>query len=63
MSEIALVIANIRLAAKEVGLPRLAKEAGVPYTTLHSFAARGWSNEYLEAIEKLSAAAKRLARS
>jgi len=61
MSEIASAIEHIRAVANEHGLPELAREAGVPYSTVHSFGKRGWSNKHIEVIEKLSAAAKRLA--
>jgi hypothetical protein len=61
MSEIAAAIAHIRAVADQVGLVELAREAGVPYTTVRSFAGRKWSHKSVDVIEKLSEAAKRLA--
>ncbi len=61
MSEIAQTISTIRETAERVGLPAFAREAGVPYTTVKSFADRDWSNKNLDVIEKLAAAAERLA--
>jgi hypothetical protein len=60
MSEIAAAIESIKTAAERVGLANLAREAGVPYTTVKSFADRGWSHKNLDAIEKLATAADRL---
>jgi hypothetical protein len=62
MSEIASTIELIRRAADAHGLAELAREADVPYTTVHSFAERQWSHKNLEVLEKLSAAAGRLAK-
>lgn len=61
MSDIATTIDRIRAAASQGGLVALAQEAGVPYSTVHSFAKRGWSNKNLDVLEKLSAAADRIA--
>lgn len=60
MSEIAQTIGRIRAVADLKGLAELASEAGVPYSTVHSFAKRGWSHKNLDVLEKLSAAADRM---
>lgn len=60
MSEIENVLSEIRLAAEAVGIPVLAAEAGVPLTTVRSYAERGWTHKNLAVIQSLSAAAKRL---
>lgn len=60
MSQIATTIDAVRQAAERDGLPRLALEAGVPYTTVKSFADRGWQNKSLAVFEKLADAAGRL---
>jgi hypothetical protein len=59
MTEIADTIDNIRAVADDIGLAELAREAGVPYTTVKSFADRGWTHKNLDVIEKLGAAAHR----
>ena len=61
MSEISATIARIRkVAGRKNGLADLAHEAGVPYTTVHSFAQRNWTHKNLEVIEKLAEAAARI---
>lgn len=61
MTEIEQAISRIRAVAEDKGgLARLAQEAGVPYSTVHSFHQRNWSHKNLEVIEKLSAAALRI---
>lgn len=60
MSQIADTIETVRLAAKRVGFATLALEAGVPLTTVRSFAGRNWRHKNLETLEKLVEAAKRL---
>jgi len=60
MSEIENVLNEIRQAAEVVGIPALAQEAGVPLTTVRSYAERGWTHKNLAVIQSLSAAAKRL---
>jgi len=61
MSEIATAIDRIRRVTQDRGsLVVLAEEAGVPYSTVHSFAKRGWSHKNIEVIEKLCAAAERI---
>lgn len=61
MNEMERAIARIREMADRRGLAELSREAGVPYSTVHSFAQRAWSNKNLEVLQKLSAAAERLA--
>ena len=59
---IAAGIERIRsVAERKGGLAALAAEAGVPYTTVHSFAQRGFANKNLEVLEKLAEAAERIA--
>jgi lambda repressor-like predicted transcriptional regulator len=60
MSDIANAIACIRRAADRSSVAELAREAGVPYTTVHSFADRKWSHKNLEVIQKLEKAAERI---
>lgn len=55
-------VSRIRVVAeRKGGLAKLAQEAGVPYTTVHSFSRRGWSHSNLEVIDKLANAADRIA--
>lgn len=61
MTQIASAIDRIRrVAGARGGMARLAQEAEVPYTTVHSFSQRNWSHKNLEVIEKLAAAAERI---
>lgn len=60
MSQIADTIKAVRLTADRVGFAKLALEAGVPLTTVRSFAGRNWSHKNLETLEKLAQAAQRL---
>jgi len=53
-------IKTIRDTAERVGLTALALEAGVPYTTLQTFAKRGWSHKSLTVLVKLASASDRL---
>lgn len=63
MTEIEQAVARIRaVASRKGGLMDLSREAGVPYTTVHSFHQRDWSHKNLEVIEKLTAAADRIAQ-
>jgi lambda repressor-like predicted transcriptional regulator len=55
-------IESIRQAVKAASLADLAREAGVPYTTVHSFAEREWTHKNLETFEKLASAARRINR-
>jgi hypothetical protein len=48
--------------AERVPLTTLAREAGVPVTTVRSFRDRGWVLKSLPTCEKLIAAAERLER-
>jgi precorrin-6B methylase 1 len=62
MTEIEQAVQRIRdVADRKGGLVKLAAEADVPYTTVHSFSQRNWSHKNLEVIEKLAAAAERIA--
>lgn len=62
MTEIETALARVQaVAARKGGLAELAREADVPYTTVHSFSDRNWSHKNLEVIEKLVAAADRIA--
>lgn len=48
--------------ADRVGVRTLAREAGLPLSTVRSYAARGWRHKYLPACDKLIEAAERLER-
>lgn len=62
MTEIEAALQRIRTVAdRKGGLAELAREADVPYTTVHSFSERDWSHKNLEVVEKLVAAADRIA--
>ena len=61
MDLIDTAISNVRAAAQAHGLAELARAAGLPYTTVKSFADRDWSHKNLETIRALNAAADRLA--
>lgn len=50
-----------RIAASEKGVVALARESGLPYTTLRSMAERDWTHKSVERLAKLSEAAQRLA--
>ncbi len=60
MDTIDNAILNVRKAAEAQGLAALAREADVPYTSLKSFADRGWTNKHLALLQRLDAAAHRL---
>ena len=61
MTEIATAVERIRrIAERRGGMTLLAREAGVPYTTVHSFSQRDFTNKNLEVVEKLAAAAERI---
>jgi precorrin-6B methylase 1 len=60
MSPISSTIQTVRQSAQKVGLGELAREAGVPYTTVKSFADRGWEHKNFEVLERLWCAAERL---
>lgn len=61
MTQVNDIINNVRRAAETHGLAALAREADVPYTTVKSFADRGWSNKNLQVIDALARASNRLA--
>lgn len=62
MTEIEAALQRIRTVAdRKGGLADLAREADVPYTTVHSFSERDWQHKNLEVVEKLVAAADRIA--
>ncbi|WP_292229393.1 hypothetical protein [Brevundimonas sp.] len=61
MDPIFAIIPNIKAAAEAHGLAALAREAGVPYTTVKSFSDRNWTHKNLEIITALNGAAVRLA--
>jgi hypothetical protein len=60
MTENSSTLDRIKLVADRVSLAELAREAGVPYTTVHAFHRRGWKHKNLEVIDKLAAAADRI---
>lgn len=49
-----------RVGESPNGLAELAREAGVPYTTIKSFKDRGWANRSLDLVDRLSQAAQRI---
>lgn len=61
MNDIDATINAVRETAKRVGLPTLAREADVPYTTVQTFAKRDWGHKNLDVLKKLIAASERLA--
>jgi len=60
MTDIEDAVREVRENADRFGLVALAREAGVPYTTLHTFARRGWRLKSLDMMESLIAAGARL---
>ena len=61
MSAIEQAMQRVReVAARRGGMKALAREAGVPYTTVHTLAQRGWANQSLDALQRLMDAAERL---
>jgi hypothetical protein len=42
------------------GIARLAEESGLPYSSVHSFARRGWRHRSLDFLVRLSQAAERI---
>lgn len=60
MDPIERLILNVRKAAETHGLAAFARAADVPYTSLKSFADRGWTNKHLLMLQRLDAAAHRL---
>jgi len=51
---------RVAAIAARVGLTELAREAGMPLSTVKSFRKRGWALKSLPNCEKLIAAAERL---
>jgi hypothetical protein len=62
MQTVAERMARVGRIAERVGVYRLAQEAGLPLSTVRSYAARGWTQSYLPICDKLIAAAERLER-
>lgn len=60
MDAIELAIEDVRKAAEANGLAALARESGVPYTTVKSFADRDWGHKNLDVVRQLAAASRRL---
>lgn len=60
MTQITETINAVREAAERVGLAEFARVADVPYTTVKSFADRGWSHKNFEVLQKLAEAARKL---
>lgn len=57
MSALDATIANIRIAAEDVGLPEFARLSGVPYTTLAYWRSKDWRPRVIETLAKAEAAA------
>ena len=55
-------MARVAVIAGRVGITELAREAGMPPSTVRSFRKRGWALQSLTNCEKLIAAADRLER-
>lgn len=53
-------IARIQRAVELTDLAHLATRADIPYTTLRSFAKRGWKYKHGEMLRKLSRAAEEI---
>jgi hypothetical protein len=60
MHEIAEGMARVAVVADRVGVRALAREAGLPLSTVRSYRDRGWTAESLLRCEMLIAAAERL---
>lgn len=60
MTQLTDTITRVRTAAEQVGLREFARIADVPYTTLKSFADRGWSNKNVLVLQKLADAASKV---
>jgi len=60
MSQTASPLERIRQASELVNVAEFAREAEVPYTTVHAFKERDWTHKNLEIIDKLAAAADRI---
>jgi len=57
MNELEQAIQRIDQVADAIGLPELAREAEIPYTTAADWKARGWRPKSIVTFEKLVAAA------
>lgn len=53
-------MARVGQMAERVGIRALALAAGLPYSTVRSYADRGWGQKYLPVCDALIAAAERL---
>jgi hypothetical protein len=62
MHQLAEGMERVAAVATRVGATELAREAGMPLSTVKSFRKRGWALQSLPNCEKLIAAADRLAR-
>ena len=60
MQTVAEGMERVAAIADRVGVTELAREAGMPLSTVKSFRKRGWSLRSLPNCEKLIAAAERL---
>lgn len=60
MQTVTEAMERVGRVAERVGVSALAREAGVPESTVRSYRNRGWTAEPLVACEKLIAAADRL---
>ena len=63
MQTVAEGMERVAQMAERVGVAELAREAGMPQSTVRSFRDRGWALKSLPNCEKLIAAAERLERS
>lgn len=55
------ILRPVAATAERVGIAELAREAGVPASTVYSMAARGWTNKGLAVLARLNSASNRLA--
>ena len=62
MQSVAEGMERVAAVADRVGVNELAREAGMPLSTVKSFRKRGWSLQSLPNCEKLIAAADRIER-
>jgi len=62
MQQIAEGMERVAAVAEKVGVPALAREAGLAESTVRSYRNRGWTAESLLRCEMLIAAAERLER-
>lgn len=57
MAQLALTIQRIAVIGERIGLAKLSRVSGVPYTTLVDWKASGWRPRAVQTLEKLAAAA------